>query len=140
MDRRSEQARSENMRRIRSKDSKPELAVRRLVHSLGYRYRLHHHGLPGRPDIVFSQRRKVVFIHGCFWHQHAGCKIAHRTKSNLHYWKPKLQRNKRRDMRNLAALNKMGWKTLVVWECETANLSGVRKRVRRFLGPTRYVG
>ena len=110
------------MRRIRSKGTKPELAVRRLVHGLGYRYRLHRHDLPGRPDMVFPGRRKVVFVHGCFWHQHddAACKLAHRPRSNLGYWGPKLARNRERDALHRVRLAELGWDVLVVWESQVA--------------------
>ena len=93
--------RSANMRAIRSKGMRPELAVRSLVHKLGYRFRLHRKDLPGKPDLVFPSRRKVIFVHGCFWHSHQGCKAAHIPKSNLDYWIPKLERNRARDARNI---------------------------------------
>src|SRR6266581_695316 len=96
--------RSANMRAIRSKDMRPELTVRHLVHKLGYRFRLHRTDLPGRPDLVFVSRRRVIFVHGCFWHSHQGCKIAHKPKSNAGYWGPKLKRNQARDKKNLKAL------------------------------------
>src|SRR5215475_4488942 len=104
--------RSANMRAIRSKDMKPELAVRSLVHRMGYRYRLHRHDLPGRPDMVFPGRKKVIFVHGCFWHSH-NCKVAHVPKSNRDYWGPKLERNRMRDEKNLAALEAAGWQSWV---------------------------
>jgi DNA mismatch endonuclease (patch repair protein) len=106
------------MRAIRSKDMKPEMAVRRLIHRMGYRYRLHRHNLPGRPDLVFPGPRKVIFVHGCFWHQHPRCKLAHAPQSNLEYWRPKLARTRKRDRENRAALKAAGWDVLVVWECE----------------------
>ena len=121
------------MRRIRSKGMKPEMMVRRLVHSLGYRYRLHGRTLPGRPDLVFANRGKVIFVHGCFWHQHPNCRISRLPKSNQDYWVPKLNRNKQRDAQHKAALRKLGWKCLVVWECETENLAKLTGKVRRFL-------
>src|SRR5271169_3299049 len=96
--------RSANMRAIRSKDMRPELAVRSLVHKLGYRFRLHRKDLPGKPDLVFVTRRKVIFVHGCFWHSHQGCKTAHVPKSNVDYWGPKLERNRMRDQMNSEAL------------------------------------
>ncbi len=111
--------RSENMSRIRSKDTKPELTVRRLLHALGYRYRLHRKDLPGKPDIVFPSRRKVIFIHGCFWHAH-GCRVSHRPKSNGAYWSPKLQGNVNRDEKALAQLRSLAWEAEVVWECEVS--------------------
>ena len=135
MDRVGSKVRSANMRAIRSKGMKPELAVRRLVHAMGYRYRLHRHALPGRPDMVFPGRRKVVFVHGCFWHQHAdpACKIAHRPKSNLDYWLPKLERNVARDNQHRARLAELGWDVLVIWECEVNPGDGLAERVRDFL-------
>jgi DNA mismatch endonuclease, patch repair protein len=121
------------MRRIRSKDMRPELAVRSLVHKLGYRFRLHRKNLPGKPDLVFVSQRKVIFVHGCFWHSHEGCKTAHVPKSNLDYWGPKLERNRTRDTRNIAALKVDGWRTLVIWECETHSERTLQKRIRAFL-------
>ena len=125
------------MRAIRSKDMKPELTVRRLVHSMGYRYRLHRHGLPGRPDMVFAASRKVIFVHGCFWHQHPdpGCKLTHRPKSNLEYWEPKLRRNRERDTAHRIRLAELGWDVLVIWECEIKGADALAPRIRRFLGP-----
>ena len=128
--------RSANMRAIRSKGMRPELAVRSLVHKLGYRFRLHRKDLPGKPDLVFPSRRKVIFVHGCFWHWHQGCKAAHVPKTNLEYWLPKLGRNQARDARNIAALSADGWKSLIIWECELRNAAAVLKTVKRFLGRT----
>jgi DNA mismatch endonuclease (patch repair protein) len=127
--------RGENMRRIRSKDTGPEMAVRRLVHRLGYRYRLHRKDIPGKPDLVFPGRRKVIFIHGCFWHQHPGCREGRLPKSNLAYWLPKLKRNTERDEAALAQLAASGWDVLVLWECETKSLEATRKVLLDFLGP-----
>jgi DNA mismatch endonuclease (patch repair protein) len=134
MDSVSPEERSRMMRAIRSKDMKPELAVRRLVYRMGYRYRLHRHSLPGRPDIVFPGRRKVIFVHGCFWHQHQNgrCKLAHIPRSNLDYWNAKLERNKKRDVANCEALRLAGWDTFIVWECEIAK-DGLRQRLEQFL-------
>src|ERR1039458_1292243 len=125
--------RSANMRAIRSKGKKPELMVRSLVHSLGYRFRLHRKDLPGKPDLVFGPRRKVIFVHGCFWHSH-GCKTAHVPKSNQEYWEPKLRRNKMRDKKNIELLVADGWKILVIWECETRDEDRLEKRLTAFLG------
>lgn len=125
--------RSANMRAIQSKGMRPELALRSLVHKLGYRFRLHRSDLPGKPDLVFPSRRKVIFVHGCFWHSHK-CKIAHVPKSNQGYWGPKLQRNKARDGKNVAALKAAGWKVLVIWECKTHSERGIVGQVSRFLG------
>jgi DNA mismatch endonuclease (patch repair protein) len=129
--------RSENMRRIRSMGMKPEMLVRRLVHRMGYRFRLHAKDLPGKPDLVFRSRKKVIFVHGCFWHQHqtVKCPISRRPQSNPGYWGAKLARNVERDAEHLAALRKAGWKVLVVWECETENGQVLEKRLRKFLGP-----
>jgi DNA mismatch endonuclease (patch repair protein) len=124
--------RSENMRRIRSKGMLPELAVRSMVHRMCYRFRLHRKDLPGKPDLVFVSRRKVIFVHGCFWHVH-DCTLAHTPKSNAAYWGPKLQRNKARDARNIEALRAAGWKSLVIWECEIRSGRTLQKRIRAFL-------
>ena len=128
--------RSERMSRIRSKDTKPEMRVRRLVHGLGYRYRLHASDLPGRPDLVFRPRRKVIFVHGCFWHRHEGCSRNRIPKSpeRHEYWRDKLNGNVRRDQLCQATLGQMGWSVLVIWECETKDLRGLATRVKAFLG------
>lgn len=110
---------------IRNKDTIPELRVRRLVHGLGYRYRLHGGKLPGHPDLVFRKRRKVIFVHGCFWHRHRRCKLARLPKSKLDFWRPKLDANKRRDSRNQTSLKVMDWGVLVIRECELADLRKV---------------
>ena len=128
--------RSERMRRVRSKDTKPEMRVRRLGHGLGYRYRLHAGDLPGRPDLVFRPRRKVIFVHGCFWHRHEGCSKNRLPKSpeRRDFWRDKLDGNARRDQANQAALRGMGWGVLVIWECETEdNPDRLAKRIRAFL-------
>ena len=125
--------RSENMRRIRSKGMLPELAVRSMVHRMGYRFRLHRKDLPGKPDLVFVSRRKVIFVHGCFWHSHHACKTAHMPKSNADYWGPKLLRNKTRDRKTITTLETAGWRSLVIWECETRTPDRVKKRVSAFL-------
>jgi DNA mismatch endonuclease (patch repair protein) len=130
-------SRSENMRRIRSKDTSPEMAVRRLAHSLGYRYQLHRKDMPGKPDLVFPGRRKVIFVHGCFWHQHPQCREGRPPKSNGSYWLQKLARNIERDKAALSKLTGDGWSVLVIWECETKNQEGMRKILQTFLGPTR---
>ncbi|MFZ0272374.1 MAG: DNA mismatch endonuclease Vsr [Acidobacteriaceae bacterium] len=124
--------RSENMRAIRSKDMRPELAVRSLAHRLGYRFRLHRKDLPGKPDLVFASRRKVIFVHGCFWHSH-GCKMSHAPKSNTGYWVPKLERNRARDAKSAEALSAAGWKLLAIWECETKDEKGLQRRIMAFL-------
>jgi DNA mismatch endonuclease (patch repair protein) len=130
--------RSENMRAIRGKDTKPEMAVRSLVHGLGYRFRLHRADLPGKPDLAFPARRKVIFVHGCFWHSHA-CKSGLIPNSNREFWLPKLRRNKERDARNLDALAQQGWKVLVIWECELKDRRTLCPTVKRFLGRRKAV-
>ena len=124
------------MSRIRSRDTKPEMRVRRLVHGLGYRYRLHSEDLPGRPDLVFRPRRKVIFVHGCFWHRHEGCSRNRTPKSpeRRDFWREKLDGNAQRDRLNEAALRRLGWEILVIWECETKALDPLAERVRAFLG------
>lgn len=129
----SSKERSKRMSLVRAKDTKPELRVRRLVYSLGYRYRLHGAGLPGKPDMVFKGRRKVIFIHGCFWHRHEGCALARLPKSRLDFWVPKLEGNKDRDIRNQKKLSAMGWKFLVIWECEINDTGKLQKRISEFL-------
>jgi DNA mismatch endonuclease, patch repair protein len=110
--------RSENMRRIRSKNTKPEKTLRSLLHGAGYRFRLHSAALPGSPDIVFPSRRKAIFVHGCFWHQHTKCGAGIVPNSHREYWAPKLRRNQERDRKSKASLVRLGWKSLVIWECE----------------------
>ena len=122
------------MSRIRGKDTKPEMRVRRLVHGLGYRYRLHARELPGHPDLVFRPRRKAIFVHGCFWHRHAGCSANHIPKTRTQYWRAKLDGNVERDRRNEAALRAEGWGVLVIWECETkGDAHHLARRIRAFL-------
>ncbi len=135
-DRLTPERRSENMRRIRAVDTSPELIVRRLAHSLGFRFRLHARNLPGKPDLVFPRLRKIILVHGCFWHVHEGCIESHVPKTRLEYWGPKLEGNRRRDRANAANLEELGWKILVVWECETANAKALTKRLSRFLRAT----
>jgi DNA mismatch endonuclease (patch repair protein) len=129
--------RSERMARIRSKDTKPELRVRHLLHRLGYRFRLHRKDLPGSPDLVFPSRRKVIFVHGCFWHAHDACKVANRPKSRQSFWDSKFDRNKSRDTANLDALKQNGWEAYTVWECETKSEAPLVLRLSTFLGPAR---
>lgn len=126
--------RSENMRRIRSKDTAPELAVRRAAYAMGYRYRLHRRDLPGSPDLVFAGRKKVVFVHGCFWHQHGDCREGRLPRSNTEYWTSKLERNVARDRVSQATLVSSGWAVLVVWECETVDNGRLRDKLAEFLG------
>jgi len=133
MDNISASRRSENMRRIRSRDTQPEIRIRSLLHRKGYRFRLHRTDLPGCPDLVFPSRKKVIFIHGCFWHQHT-CVDGRLPKSRLEYWKPKLERNKARDVEHRRKLRKLGWGSLIVWECQTVDTARVLDRVSHFLG------
>jgi DNA mismatch endonuclease (patch repair protein) len=121
------------MRRIRSGGTVPEMVVRRLVHGLGFRYRLHSPKLPGRPDLVLSRLRKIVDVRGCFWHQHTGCSDSHIPKSRASYWRPKLLRNVERDVENIRMLRLLGWKVLIIWECETEDVRKLDARLRRFL-------
>jgi DNA mismatch endonuclease (patch repair protein) len=121
------------MGRVRSKDTGPELVVRRLVHAMGYRYRLHGKGLPGRPDLVFRSRGKLIFVHGCFWHLHKGCALARLPKSRTDFWLPKLEANRLRDAKTQRALRRAGWKVLVVWECQLKSEARTRDTLRRFL-------
>ena len=133
MDRLTQSQRSLLMSRIRSTDTEPELFVRGLLHRLGYRYRLHVRKLPGTPDIVFQRQNKVIFVHGCFWHQHPNCSDACVPNSRTEYWIPKLERNGQRDERNRQKLEELGWQALVIWECETKKVSKLRRRLQRFL-------
>lgn len=124
--------RSECMRRIQGKNTRPEMIVRRLVFSMGYRYRLHRQDLPGCPDLVFPRFKKVVFVHGCFWHSHPGCRRATVPKSNKKYWCSKLEKNRIRDQASQIALQSLGWKAMVIWECEIKN-SDLTEKIRQFL-------
>jgi DNA mismatch endonuclease (patch repair protein) len=126
--------RSKRMSLIRSKDTKPELLVRKLVHAMGYRYRSHDPGLPGRPDIVFKSRQKVIFVHGCFWHLHRRCPNSRPPKSKLDYWRPKLEGNVTRDRRVRGRLRRLGWQRLVVWECELQDRERLMSKIKKFLG------
>lgn len=127
--------RSERMGLVKGKDTKPEMIVRRLVHGMGFRYRLHDRGLPGRPDLVFPSRRKVVMVHGCFWHRHPdpSCKLARLPKSRTEFWNAKLEGNRQRDEIKAAALTESGWKQMVVWECECRQKEQLENRLRDFL-------
>ena len=130
--------RSRMMAGIRGKDTKPEMAVRRYLHRLGFRYRLHRADLPGRPDIVLGRYRAVVFVHGCFWHQHPGCRFAYQPKSRQDFWRPKLRGNADRDVENGRRLETLGWRVLTVWECETSDsqLEGLAAAIRQDQGGT----
>lgn len=129
----SKAERSRRMAMVRGKNMKPEVAVRKLVHGLGYRYRLHKKDLPGMPDMVFKSKKKVIFVHGCFWHRHDNCKLARLPKSRLDFWKTKLEGNKKRDEENQKRLNEMGWEYLVIWECEVKDKQNIRDKIQSFL-------
>lgn len=134
------EARSALMSRIRGKNTKPEMFVRRLVHGMGYRFRLHRKDLPGKPDLVFPRLKKVIFMHGCFWHYHDDpeCKSARIPKSNQAFWKPKLEGNRARDKSNEAKLRELGWEVMVIWECQTRKRDAdrLRQEVSIFLDST----
>jgi len=122
--------RSWNMRLIRSKDTKPEVIVRSTLHKLGYRFRLHKKDLPGKPDIVLKKYNTIIFVHGCFWHQHKGCKRATIPKTNREYWLPKLEKNKKKDQKYRFLLKKMGWNVITIWECETKDKKKLQKKIK----------
>jgi DNA mismatch endonuclease (patch repair protein) len=127
--------RSERMSRVRGQGTKPEMIVRRLVHGMGFRYRLHSRELPGTPDLVFPGRGKAIFVHGCFWHRHPdpSCKLARMPKSRLDFWQPKLQGNRARDLRHRRELEALGWRILVVWECQMRDKEQLENKLRDFL-------
>lgn len=124
--------RSAIMSRVGSKDTKPEMLVRRRLHALGYRYRLHRKDLPGTPDLVFPSKRKALFVHGCYWHGHE-CKWGRLPKSNVEFWHRKIQANRTRDLRNLAHLKELGWETHVVWQCELKKEDNAINEIVEFL-------
>jgi DNA mismatch endonuclease (patch repair protein) len=125
------------MRQIRSKDTSPELAVRSLLHRMGFRFRIHYKKLPGKPDIVFPSRYKAIFVHGCFWHQHSGCREGRIPSTRIEYWSAKLTRTISRDAENRILLESMGWQSLVLWECELFNLENTALQLKTFLGTLR---
>ena len=123
------------MAKVRKTESKPEVTVRKLAHRMGYRFRKNRRDLPGTPDVVFPARKKIILVHGCFWHQHPDCKLAKRPTVRTHYWIPKLSRNIERDITVSQALRDAGWEVLVIWECETHSEESVRTKIKHFLGP-----
>ena len=123
------------MARVGAKDTKPEMIVRRMAHALGYRFRLHRKDLPGRPDLVFPSRRMVIFVHGCFWHRHPGCRLASMPKTRSSFWRAKFDANIHRDSIAIEMLRRAGWKVLVVWECETRDRSILAANMLSFLTP-----
>jgi DNA mismatch endonuclease, patch repair protein len=128
------QIRSRMMAAVRQKDTGPEIVTRKLLHRLGYRYRVHGKGLPGKPDIVFPSQRKVIFIHGCFWHRHTCHTGSRAVRTRSAFWKAKFARNQARDLRNEKELKHDGWESLTIWECETCDQSVLAKRLIAFLG------
>ncbi len=133
MDRLSPEQRSSLMSRIRSQNTGPEKAVRSLVHSMGYRFRLHRRDLPGSPDLAFISKRKVIFVNGCFWHRHACPAGRCQPKSNTDYWLGKFSKNQQRDKKNIRALRKLGWGVMTIWECQLKNLPKLAENIERFL-------
>ncbi len=129
----SSEKRSAVMARVRGRDTKPEIAVRRILHSLGYRFRLHRRDLPGNPDIVLPRHRKIIFVHGCFWHGHSGCARASRPATNVDFWNRKLDGNKQRDAQTLQKLGELGWDVLVVWQCRTKDAAALKESLRQFM-------
>lgn len=127
------EVRSRTMRAVRSQDTGLEMRVRRLIHSLGYRYRLHAKNLPGKPDLVFRSRRTVIFIHGCFWHGHNCRRGARKPRDNADYWHRKIENNKLRDIKNTRLLDSVGWRVLVIWECETKDEDTIIKKLEEFM-------
>ena len=127
--------RSQRMALVRGKGTKPEMLVRRLVHGMGYRYRLHSTDLPGKPDLVFRPRKSVIFVHGCFWHRHPdpACKLARFPKSREEFWTEKLSANRNRDLAQVVALENMGWRVLTIWECQLKEASELKENIRLFL-------
>lgn len=133
MDRLTPKQRSQNMRQIRSEDTAPEMQVRRLVHRMGFRFRLHVRSLPGKPDLVLARLGKIIEVRGCFWHQHGPCSDSRLPLSRRDYWIPKLRANKERDAANCRALRRLGWSVMTVWECQTRNETRLRQRLLRYL-------
>lgn len=135
VDKFSKHKRSEIMSHIKSKNTKPEITVRKIIYSLGYRYRLHRKDLPGKPDLAFIKKKKVIFINGCFWHGHSGCKKSALPDTNYEFWNDKIKKNVNRDTLNYQRLKDMGWKYLVIWQCEIKNdnLENIKSNIIHFL-------
>lgn len=133
MDTVDSETRSRIMSNIHGKDTVPEMAVRRLIHGMGYRYRLHDRSLPGSPDLVFRSRKKAIFVNGCFWHSHQGCRLATVPKTRTDYWSVKFRSNMERDRRTLTDLHALGWRVLVVWECEIKDVEVLEEKIVEFL-------
>jgi DNA mismatch endonuclease, patch repair protein len=132
MDNLSQEHRSWNMRQIKSGNTKPELTIRSLLHSMGYRFRLNRNDLPGRPDIVLPKYKTVIFVHGCFWHRHKGCKFSYTPKSNVSFWNEKFKTNILRDKEVKKQLKSLKWRTFVIWECELSNIKMLKNKIRMF--------
>ena len=125
--------RSRNMSAIKSKNTKPEIAVRKLLHSMGYRFRLHRKDLPGSPDIVLPKYKTVIFVHGCFWHRHENCKYTYTPKTRQEFWENKFNSNKKRDQKIQKEIIDLGWKFIIIWECETHNIQPLEEKIKRLL-------
>jgi DNA mismatch endonuclease (patch repair protein) len=125
--------RSANMRAVRGRNTRPEIRIRQMLHGLGYRFRLHQSDLPGKPDIVLPRLRKAIYVHGCFWHQHKGCRRATVPQSNRAFWRKKLSRNAVRDSKQLSLIRKRGWRAMVVWECQLKREDRLKSTIERFL-------
>ena len=134
MDKITPQQRSRNMAQVKGKDTKPEKLVRSLLHGLGYRFRLHVKTLPGKPDIVLPRYKAAIFVHGCFWHGHEGCRRATIPATRAEFWEAKINGNKERDLRNVAALEDLGYRCLTVWQCEMKDSANLKQRLSAFLG------
>lgn len=136
MDTLTPEERSKRMSKIRGRDTRPEMAVRRIVHRLKYRYRLHARDLPGCPDLVFRRRKIAIFVHGCFWHRHPdpSCKLSRLPKSREEFWTHKLEGNRRRDLENQQRLTSLGWKVIIIWECQTRDATALESVIDRLLG------
>lgn len=131
--------RSRIMRSVRQRNTKPELIVRRALYAIGYRFRANLKGLPGSPDIAFTKRQKAIFVHGCFWHHHSGCRFATMPKTRRDFWQAKFTANIERDRRNRRQLEAKGWEVKTVWECETRDLECFLPQLKNFLGPPKYL-
>ena len=125
--------RSRNMSAIKSKNTKPEIAVRKLLHSMGYRFRLHRKDLPGSPDIVLPKYKTVIFVHGCFWHRHENCKYASTPKTRKEFWENKFNCNKKRDQKIQKEIIDLGWKFIIIWECEARNIQPLEEKLKGYL-------
>jgi DNA mismatch endonuclease (patch repair protein) len=130
----SPETRSRMMSGIRGKNTRPELVVRKAAHALGYRFRLHRNDLPGSPDLTFPSQNTVLFVHGCYWHRHEGCKYCYNPKSNVEFWSSKFNKNVARDERVREELEQRGWRVVTLWECETADMDGLRERLQEIFG------